>query len=106
MRESRGPCREGRHLAMRALVRRFGVYLLAAWAAVTVSFLLPRVVPGNPAAGAVARASQSGNWNAHCVRALELQLGYNVHSDQRDMYQQYIGKPHPGVFGPPSSVLY
>src|SRR5205807_934044 len=99
MRESRGPCREGRHLAMRALVRRFGVYLLAAWVAVTVSFLLPRVVPGNPVAGAVARASQSGNCNAQCVRAIELQLGYNVHTSLWDQYTQYIGNLLHGDLG-------
>ena len=84
---------------MRALVRRFGVYLLAAWVAVTVSFLLPRVVPGNPVAGAVARASQSGNCNAQCVRAIELQLGYNVHTSLWDQYTQYIGNLLHGDLG-------
>jgi len=84
---------------MRALVRRFGVYLLAAWVAVTVSFLLPRVVPGNPVAGAVARASQSGNCNAQCVRAIELQLGYNVHTSMWDQYTQYIGNLLHGDLG-------
>ena len=44
---------------MSAVARRLGVYILAAWVALTVSFLLPRVVPGNPVAGAVARASPS-----------------------------------------------
>jgi len=72
-----------------ALVRRLGVYLLAAWVALTVSFLLPRVVPGNPVAGAVARASQSGNCNEQCVLAIEAQLGYNVHTSLWDQYGQY-----------------
>src|SRR5436853_2094870 len=99
MRESRGPCREGRHLAMRALVRRFGVYLLAAWVAVTVSFLLPRVVPGNPVAGAVARASQSGACNSECVRAIAEQLGYNVHTSLWDQYLQYWGHLAQGDLG-------
>jgi len=74
---------------MRALLRRLGVYLLAAWVALTVSFLLPRVVPGNPVAGAVARASQSGNCNEQCVIAIEEQLGYNVHTSLWDQYAQY-----------------
>ena len=74
---------------MAALVRRLGVYLLAAWVALTVSFLLPRVVPGNPVAGAVARASQSGNCNEQCVLAIEAQLGYNVHTSLWDQYGQY-----------------
>lgn len=74
---------------MGALVRRLGVYLLAAWVAVTVSFLLPRVVPGNPVAGAVARASQSGNCNSPCVKAIEEQLGYNVHTSLWAQYLEY-----------------
>ena len=76
---------------MGALVRRLVVYLLAAWVAITVSFLLPRVVPGNPVAGAIARASQSGNCNQQCVIAIEEQLGYNVHTSLWDQYVQYLG---------------
>jgi peptide/nickel transport system permease protein len=84
---------------MRAIVRRLGVYLLAAWVALTVSFLLPRVVPGNPVAGAVARASQSGNCNSLCVMAIEEQLGYNVHTSIWDQYLQYIGNLAHGDLG-------
>jgi peptide/nickel transport system permease protein len=84
---------------MRALLRRLGVYLLAAWVALTVSFLLPRVVPGNPVAGAVARASQSGNCNSECVRAIEEQLGFNVHVSLWDQYLQYLGNLAHGDLG-------
>lgn len=84
---------------MRALARRLGVYLLAAWVAITVSFLLPRVVPGNPVAGAIARASQSGNCNDQCVQAIELQLGYNVHASWWDQYTQYLGNLAHGDLG-------
>jgi peptide/nickel transport system permease protein len=84
---------------MAALARRLLVYLLAAWVAVTVSFLLPRVVPGNPVAGAVARASQSGNCNEQCVIAIEEQLGYNVHTSLWDQYVQYIGNLLHGDLG-------
>jgi len=84
---------------MRAVLRRLGVYLLAAWVALTVSFLLPRVVPGNPVAGAVARASQSGNCNSVCVKAIEEQLGYNVHTSIWDQYQQYVGNLLHGNLG-------
>lgn len=34
---------------MRYLLRRAGFYLVALWAAVTVNFVLPRLMPGNPA---------------------------------------------------------
>ena len=84
---------------MRVIVRRLGVYLLAAWVALTVSFLLPRVVPGNPVAGAVARASQSGNCNSQCILAVEEQLGYNVHQSLWDQYVQYVGHLAHGDLG-------
>jgi len=84
---------------MGALLRRLGVYLLAAWVAITVSFLLPRVVPGNPVAGAVARASQSGNCNAQCVTAIEEQLGFDVHTSLSDQYLQYLGNLFHGDLG-------
>jgi peptide/nickel transport system permease protein len=84
---------------MAALARRLLVYLLAAWVAVTVSFLLPRVVPGNPVAGAVARASQSGQCNEQCVIAIQEQLGYNVHTSLWDQYLQYLGNLAHGDLG-------
>src|SRR5207248_6743083 len=84
---------------MAAILRRLGVYVLAAWVAVTVSFLLPRVVPGNPVAGAVARASQSGACNSECVRAVAEQLGYNVHTSLWDQYLQYWGHLAQGDLG-------
>jgi peptide/nickel transport system permease protein len=84
---------------MRALARRLGVYLLAAWVALTVSFLLPRVIPGNPVAGAVARASESGNCNEACVKAIEAQLGFNVHTSLLDQYLQYLNNLAHGNLG-------
>jgi peptide/nickel transport system permease protein len=84
---------------VRALLRRLGVYVLAAWVALTVSFLLPRVVPGNPVASAVARASQSGNCNSLCIRAIEEQLGFNVHTSLWTQYLQYVGNLLHGNLG-------
>jgi peptide/nickel transport system permease protein len=84
---------------VRALLRRLGVYVLAAWVALTVSFLLPRVVPGNPVASAVARASQSGNCNSLCIRAIEEQLGFNVHTSLWTQYLQYVGNLFHGNLG-------
>jgi peptide/nickel transport system permease protein len=84
---------------VRALLRRLGVYVLAAWVALTVSFLLPRVVPGNPVASAVARASQSGNCNSLCIKAIEEQLGFNVHTSLWTQYLQYVGNLLHGNLG-------
>lgn len=40
---------------MTFIVRRIGFYLLAAWASLTLNFLLPRLMPGDPAAAMFAR---------------------------------------------------
>jgi peptide/nickel transport system permease protein len=84
---------------MGAIVRRLAVYVLAAWVAITVSFLLPRVVPGNPVASAVARATQSGNCNSACILAVEEQLGFDVHKSLWDQYVEYIGNLFQGNLG-------
>ncbi|HVS48485.1 MAG TPA: ABC transporter permease [Candidatus Dormibacteraeota bacterium] len=84
---------------MSAVLRRLAVYILAAWVAITVSFLLPRVVPGNPVASAVARATQSGNCNSVCIRAVEEQLGFDVHKSLWDQYAEYIGNLFRGNLG-------
>src|SRR5579863_7329794 len=34
---------------MRHLLRRMGLYLIALWAAVTFNFIIPRLMPGDPA---------------------------------------------------------
>ena len=84
---------------MSAILRRLAVYILAAWVAITVSFLLPRVVPGNPVASAVARASQSGNCNSACIVAVEDQLGFDVHKSMWSQYTEYLGNLFQGNLG-------
>jgi peptide/nickel transport system permease protein len=45
---------------VRYVLRKLGFYLIAAWVAVTVNFLLPRLIPGNPVEVLISRMSQSG----------------------------------------------
>jgi peptide/nickel transport system permease protein len=45
---------------MRYVARKLGFYLLAAWLAITLNFLLPRLIPGNPVELLMARLSQAG----------------------------------------------
>ena len=40
---------------MRHLLRRIGFYLVALWAAVTFNFIIPRLMPGDPAAAYIAK---------------------------------------------------
>jgi peptide/nickel transport system permease protein len=58
---------------MRHLLRRIGFYLVALWASITLNFLIPRLIPGNPAGALMARFQ--GRMSPQTLRALELQFG-------------------------------
>ncbi|GAA4664683.1 ABC transporter permease [Frondihabitans cladoniiphilus] len=58
-----------------ALLRKFGLFVLTLWAAVTINFILPRLMPGSPADAAIAKLSQSGPVTAATKKAIEAQLG-------------------------------
>jgi peptide/nickel transport system permease protein len=45
---------------VRFLLRKIGFYLIAAWVAITLNFLLPRLIPGNPVEVLIAKMQQAG----------------------------------------------
>lgn len=55
---------------MAYLVRRLGFYVVAFWAAVTVNFLLPRLLPGNPIDYFLARYQSQIAANPHLLDSL------------------------------------
>lgn len=42
------------------LLRRIGFYVIAAWSAITLNFLIPRLMPGSPADAVIASLQQKG----------------------------------------------
>ena len=83
---------------MRFIARRVGFYVIAAWVAITVSFFLPRMVPGNPIAAVIARAELNGQCNPACVQAAIAQLGIG-HGSAISQYFQYWGNLFHGNLG-------
>ncbi len=67
-------------------LRKVGLLLLTLWAAVTLNFLLPRLMPGTPADAAIAKLSQNGPVSEATRAAIEAQLGLPTGS----MWQQYL----------------
>ena len=61
---------------MRYLTRRGGLFLVTLWAALTVNFIIPRVMPGNEAQAVLATFRDI---NPAALHALEIQFGVNVH---------------------------
>src|SRR5579862_3912931 len=45
------------HQPMRHMLRRIGFYLVTLWAAVTLNFLIPHLLPGDPAQVMISRMS-------------------------------------------------
>ncbi|MGI8418320.1 MAG: ABC transporter permease [Nakamurella sp.] len=69
---------------MRTFIRRVGFYLVAAIAAVTLDFFIPRMVPGNPVLTALAQMKSAPPQALH---ALELQYGVGT---GQGLWGQYL----------------
>jgi peptide/nickel transport system permease protein len=80
---------------MRYLARRGGLFLITLWAALTVNFIIPRVMPGNEAAAVLATFK---GINPAAQHALEIQFGTG-HQSIVSAYLEYLGNCVTGQFG-------
>jgi peptide/nickel transport system permease protein len=74
----------------RYLLGKLGLFVLTLWAAVTVNFALPRLMPGTPADAAVAKLSQNGPVSPATRAAIEAQLGV----PDGNLLSQYVSYLH------------
>ncbi|HEX9338674.1 MAG TPA: ABC transporter permease, partial [Pseudonocardiaceae bacterium] len=74
---------------MRYLLRRLGFFVLTLWAALTINFLIPRLMPGSPATAILAR--YHGRLSPTALHAIEASLGINTSQGLVSQYFQYIG---------------
>jgi len=70
---------------MRFLLRRVGFYALAAWVSLTLNFLLPHIMPGDPASAIYARFQ--GRIRPEELQALKEAYGVS----DAPLFDQYIG---------------
>jgi peptide/nickel transport system permease protein len=82
---------------MRFLVRRVGFYLVTAWAALTINFLLPRLMPGDPVQAAIDKLQGSASPGA--VKALSAQFGINTKASLLSQYGHYWSQMIRGNLG-------
>jgi len=59
---------------MKFILKRFGFYLLAAWASATLAFIIPRMMPGDPATAMFARFK--GKLKPEAIDALREAFGF------------------------------
>lgn len=82
-------------------IKRIGFFLLSLWAALTLNYIVPRMMPGNPADALIAR--MQGHVDARTLHALEIQFGIS-HSPWWLQYLTYLWNMLHGRFG--LSILY
>jgi peptide/nickel transport system permease protein len=82
---------------MRFILRRLGFFFVTLWAAVTLNFLIPRLMPGNAAIAMMGR--YKGHVNPQALHALEVAFGVNVHQSLVSAYFTYLGNIVRGDFG-------
>jgi peptide/nickel transport system permease protein len=70
---------------MQFVLRRSGFYLLAFWVSVTLNFLLPRIMPGDPISRMMSQSQ--GRMTPEQVGQMQALFGL----DDRPIWQQYLG---------------
>jgi peptide/nickel transport system permease protein len=73
---------------MRFALRRAGFFALTLWTCITLNFLLPRLMPGNPAEALIARFH--GRINPAALHALEIAFGVNTKASLWSQYVSYL----------------
>jgi peptide/nickel transport system permease protein len=88
---------------MRYLLRRVSFLLVALWAALTVNFFIPRLMPGNPAEAMMGRFH--GHINPDALHALEVAFGVNTHQSLVSAYGHYVVNTLHGQLGVSTSYF-
>jgi peptide/nickel transport system permease protein len=89
---------------VRYLLRKIGFYVVALWAALTVNFAVPRLMPGDPVDLMLAKLGQHGPVTAETRRAVEALLGTDSHQSLLAQYGDYLHSLATGNLG--VSVAY
>jgi peptide/nickel transport system permease protein len=82
---------------MRFALRRLGFFALTLWAALTLNFFLPRLMPGNPAIAMMGKFR--GPVNPQAYKALAVAFGLNNQQSLFSQYVTYLGDVATGKFG-------
>jgi peptide/nickel transport system permease protein len=82
---------------MRFVLRRLGFFVLTLWVALTLNFVLPRMMPGNPALAIIGKFK--GGISPQAIKVLEAQFGVDSHQNLVAQYFSYLGNVFTGKFG-------
>ena len=82
---------------MTYLLRRLEFFVVTLWAALTLNFILPRLLPGGPEVAL--RTRFHGRVNPAAIKSLEVALGVNNNDSPFQQYLSYLGNLLHGDFG-------
>jgi peptide/nickel transport system permease protein len=82
---------------MTAISRKLAVYIITAWVAITVNFLLPHLMPGNPVQTMIGKLQ--GRVTPQTQKAIELQFGIGLHQSLWSQYTSYWSELFHGNLG-------
>jgi peptide/nickel transport system permease protein len=81
---------------MKYLLRHLGLYLLAAWVSITLNFILPRAMPGDPVSTLVGK--MHGRLTPEAIEGIKAMYGFTK-GDIFSQYGQYLSHVCRGDFG-------
>jgi len=82
---------------MSCLVRRLEFFAITLWATLTINFILPRVMPGNPAEAMLVR--YHGRVSPQTIKAIEVAFGLHPTESVWQQYFDYLRDTLTGNFG-------
>lgn len=84
---------------MRYYLRRAAFYAITVWAAISLNFLIPRLMPGDPADIMLAKMARSGEVTPGVERTIRLLLGSDTDQTMWEQYVAYWGNLLRGDLG-------
>ncbi|MET7994850.1 ABC transporter permease [Amycolatopsis sp. NPDC023774] len=82
---------------MRYLLQRLGFYLFTAWAAVTINFFIPRLIPGDPVQSLITK--NQGTLSADAIQSLYVLFGLDKNESLITQYFHYWAQLFRGDLG-------
>ncbi len=82
---------------MRFFARRIAFYVFTAWAAVTINFFIPRLIPGDPVSALV--NGMRGQINSDQIASLTVLFGLDKQESVWSQYWHYLGQLARGDLG-------
>jgi peptide/nickel transport system permease protein len=79
------------------LLKRIAFYLFTAWAAITINFFIPRLIPGDPVQALITR--MRGQMTSEAIQSLYVLFGLDKNGSLVDEYFKYWGQLFRGDLG-------